>query len=60
MPHEVFAVEGDRFPACRRCGSRAYFSLSQAASHIEEDQDFSRSSADGKAKQTNAGLPKIE
>jgi hypothetical protein len=43
MPHEVFAVAGDTFPQCRRCGTRASFTLLQAAVHIDADQDFSGS-----------------
>jgi hypothetical protein len=43
MPHEVFAVAGEIFPACRRCGPRASFLLLQAAAHIQADQDFSKS-----------------
>ena len=42
MPHEVFAVEGDEFPVCRRCGGRIRFVLLQPAVHIESDQDFSK------------------
>jgi len=48
MPHEVFAVAGEEFPACRRCGSRAYFSILQQAAHIDADQDFIRATAKGK------------
>jgi ribosomal protein L37E len=46
MPHEVFAVEGEQFPACRRCGPRAYFSLLQQATHIGHDQDFSQAATE--------------
>jgi hypothetical protein len=46
MPHEVFAVEGENFPTCRRCGDRAHFTLLHEAIRIEEDQDFTRSSSD--------------
>jgi hypothetical protein len=60
MPHDVFAVEGDQFPPCRRCGSRASFVLAQAASHIDSDHDFSRSSDPNKTKRAKAGSPKVE
>jgi hypothetical protein len=50
MPHEVFAVEGERFPICRRCGDRTHFTLLHEATRIEEDQDFSRSSDSGSRK----------
>ncbi|HKW74678.1 MAG TPA: hypothetical protein VJN64_04065 [Terriglobales bacterium] len=45
MPHEVFAVEGERFPFCRRCGERAHFTLLHNANRIEEDHDFTHSSS---------------
>jgi hypothetical protein len=38
----VFAAEGEKFPDCRVCGSRVSFTLSQAASHIEEDGGFGK------------------
>jgi len=59
MPHDVFAVQGDEFPSCRRCGTRANFSLSQAASHIEDDHDFSGSLDSRKTKKAKAALGKI-
>lgn len=46
MPHEVFAVEGERFPLCRRCGERTHFTLLHHATRIDEDQDFKGSSPD--------------
>ena len=56
MPHEVFAVEGEQFPACRRCGSRASFSLLQQATHIGHDHDFSRAATE---KNRKAGVAKV-
>ena len=55
MPHEVFAVEGDEFPACRRCGDRARFDLAQQAEHIDADRDFVKALQSGKAKKARAG-----
>ncbi len=55
MPHEVFAVEGEQFPACRRCGERALFNLAHPAVHIETDQDFARANQRKKATQAKAG-----
>jgi len=39
--HEVFALEGERFPPCRQCGPDASFTLLKAASQVDDDQDFS-------------------
>jgi len=55
LPHEVFAVEGDQFPMCRRCGGRTHFALLQAASHIETDRDFSKASKSVKVSKARAG-----
>lgn len=55
LPHEVFAVEGDEFPTCRRCGFRAHFLLVQAATHINIDRDFSQAAGTSKAKKARAG-----
>jgi hypothetical protein len=54
-PHEVFAVQGDRFPACRRCGSHASFTLVRAASQVEADHDFAGSFHKEKSKEAKAG-----
>ncbi len=54
MPHEVFAVEGERFPSCRRCGERTRFTLLHEATRIDEDQDFTRSSSDSKSRNAAA------
>lgn len=54
MPHEVFAVEGERFPTCRRCGERAHFTLLHEATRIDEDQDFTRSGGDSKNRSATA------
>jgi len=56
LPHEVFAVQGEEFPVCRRCGPRASFSLFQSVSHVDADQDFSRSSQAKKKAAAKAGL----
>lgn len=50
LPHEVFAVEGEKFPSCRRCGERASFHLTHPAVHIETDQDFAKATEVRKAK----------
>jgi DNA-directed RNA polymerase subunit RPC12/RpoP len=55
LPHEVFAVEGDQFPSCRRCGNRILFKLIQAATHIAEDRDFSKTTRGSKTKKAKAG-----
>lgn len=49
LPHDVFAVEGDEFPECRKCGSQIRFSLLQAASHIDGDHDFSKAAPNSKS-----------
>lgn len=46
LPHEVFAVEGEEFPSCRKCGSNIRFGLVQSAAHIDFDRDFSKSQPD--------------
>jgi hypothetical protein len=58
MPHEVFAVEGERFPFCRRCGERTHFALLHHATRIEEDQDFTRSSSDSRGRRARAASRK--
>lgn len=58
MPHEVFAVEGEQFPACRRCGERASFSLAHPAVHIEADQDFANLNQSKTVTQVKAGSSK--
>jgi hypothetical protein len=58
LPHEVFAVQGDEFPPCRRCGQHIIFSLVQPATHIGADRDFS-SSSEGKTKKARAGQKKL-
>jgi hypothetical protein len=60
LPHEVFAVAGDSFPECRRCGARVSFSLSQSAVNIDADHDFagnsvSEKSGEEKSKEKSAG-----
>jgi hypothetical protein len=56
MPHEVFAVEGEQFPTCRKCGVRTRFVLAQAAAHIEADRDFAKAAAVGaKSKKVRPG-----
>lgn len=40
--HEVFAKEGDRFPACRTCQEQVSFLLAQAASRMDEEAGFGR------------------
>jgi len=57
LPHEVFAVEGEEFPACRRCGSRAAFSLFQSVSHVDTDQDFLKSTQAKRIAAAKAGQP---
>jgi hypothetical protein len=57
LPHEVFAVEGDRFPICNRCAERAYFILIHHAIHIASDQDFARA-CESKSQKIPAGLRK--
>jgi hypothetical protein len=40
--HEVFAVKGERFPNCRKCGTQVYFDLLCSAGPIELDRDFAK------------------
>lgn len=56
LPHEVFAVQGEEFPGCRRCGLRASFNLFQSVLHVETDQDFSKSTLAKKNAAAKAGL----
>ena len=58
MPHEVFAVEGDKFPTCRKCGGRTRFVLLQAATHIDHDHDFAKAAESAKTKKARAGTKK--
>jgi hypothetical protein len=59
LPHEVFAVEGDEFPSCRKCGNEIHFVLVQAASHIDLDRDFTKGNS-GSRKITRAAHKKGE
>ncbi|HEX5434207.1 MAG TPA: hypothetical protein VFY05_08215 [Candidatus Angelobacter sp.] len=54
LPHEVFALAGEQFPECRRCGSRAVFTLLKAVPDIDADQDFARSAESRKPKKAGA------
>lgn len=58
MPHDVFAVEGDQFPACRKCGARTRFVLVQAAAHVNADRDFAKATESSKTKKAKAGRRK--
>lgn len=58
MPHEVFAVEGNQFPTCKKCGGRTRFVLLQAATHIDTDRDFAKAADNAKAKKARAGTRK--
>jgi hypothetical protein len=49
IPHQVFAVEGEEFPVCRKCGDNLRFGLFQAAGHIDLDHDFSKAAAAARA-----------
>jgi hypothetical protein len=55
LPHEVFAVQGDQFPACKRCGNRIRFKLMQTAMHVTADRDFSKTVSGPRAKKARAG-----
>jgi hypothetical protein len=57
LPHEVFAVEGELFPECKRCGARASFTLVKVAADIERDQDFAASAESRKSEKAKAGPP---
>jgi hypothetical protein len=54
-PHEVFAVQGEYFPPCRRCGSNASFTLLRTASQLDGDHDFSGSAQKERSKKAKAG-----
>jgi hypothetical protein len=54
LPHEVFAVEGDEFPSCRKCGDGIRFALLQSADHIDSDRDFSKAKRSPKTKKARA------
>jgi hypothetical protein len=54
-PHEVFAVEGEKFPPCRHCGSQATFTLLKAASEVQTDHDFSGSAEQSKKAKAGPG-----
>jgi hypothetical protein len=55
LPHEVFAKQGELFPSCKRCGTRASFCLVKAAADISLDQDFAGEEL--KSKKAKAGPP---
>ncbi|MGE5324534.1 MAG: hypothetical protein ACM3SW_16830 [Actinomycetota bacterium] len=54
LPHEVFAVAGEQFPECRRCGARASFTFLKAVADIGADQDFAGSAESRKARKAGA------
>jgi hypothetical protein len=51
----VFAMEGELFPVCKRCGTRASFALFKAVADIALDQDFAASTEAQKWKKAKAG-----
>lgn len=54
LPHEVFALGGEQFPECKRCGARAIFTLVKPVSDIEADQDFAGSADSRKSRRAGA------
>lgn len=60
LPHEVFAVQGDQFPACKKCGHRIRFELMQAAMHVATDRDFSKAVSGSRTKKARAGRRESE
>jgi hypothetical protein len=42
VENRVTAVNGESFPACRRCGNLPRFMLLQAAHHFSRHPDFKR------------------
>lgn len=54
LPHEVFAVAGEQFPECKRCGARASFILLKAVTYIQADQDFAGSAESRKSRKAGA------
>ena len=51
--HDVLVAKGERFPSCKKCGTRVHFELLQAATHIEGDRDFAKT--DGAPKKAGFG-----
>ena len=39
-PHNVIAVKGESFPACRTCLGHVHFELLHTAQHVTHDWDF--------------------
>jgi hypothetical protein len=46
-PHEVVAVQGERFPGCRECRDQVTFTLVRPASYMTEDMDLAGPLWDG-------------
>ncbi len=40
-PHEVLAIRGEEFPACRVCKSEVRFRVNQPIPHVTHDFDLS-------------------
>ena len=40
LPHNVMMRQGERFPACNKCGERVLFRLSSTAEALMSDRDF--------------------
>ena len=40
LPHQVTAVEGEKFPQCRGCHALVRFRLHRAAEHIDTHENF--------------------
>jgi hypothetical protein len=57
--HEVFAVQGEQFPSCRRCGGRVRFELLRAAAYIDEDRDFARTESAAQKKAPTGRRPRL-
>jgi len=40
MPHELTVLEGETFPACKKCGGKVKFELLHAAPRLKGDLDL--------------------
>jgi hypothetical protein len=54
LPHEITALEGERFPTCAHCGERVRFELLHPATHVASDHDFKRVKTAKAGKKSNS------
>jgi len=53
-PHDIVAIQGEQFPACRRCGTEVRFHIKRLLPHMTHDFDLAGPDARALKKQAKA------